>query len=58
MISAAPKRVKIGKNWNGWYVSLPRWWGGYDVIENLNSFEAAWAVYDQQRKSWARSRLV
>lgn len=35
------QKYKIGKNPWGWFLSIPGWWGGYDVIEELPSHEAA-----------------
>lgn len=39
-----PRKVHVGKNERGWYVALPKWWGGYDVVDDLPSWEQAMAV--------------
>lgn len=36
-----PRKPKVGKNEMGWYVSIPRFWGSWDVLEGLESREAA-----------------
>lgn len=35
------RKYRIGKNPYGWFLSIPNWWGGYDVIDRLPSHEAA-----------------
>lgn len=45
-------KFKIGKNPFGWFLSIPKWWGGYDVIEELPTHEAAIALMDHYRSSF------
>lgn len=40
-------KYKIGKNRFGWFLAIPRWWGGYDVIDSLPSHEAAVALMER-----------
>lgn len=44
------QRVLIKQNDLGWFVAFPRWWGGYDVIEAIPTYEEAWAVYEHRRR--------
>ena len=43
------QKYRIGKNSNGWYLAIPRWWGSFDVIDMLPSFESAVELFDRHR---------
>jgi hypothetical protein len=37
-------RIFVGKNYNGWYVRLQRYYGSFDVWEGHPSWEEAYSV--------------
>jgi hypothetical protein len=52
-------KFRIGKNAYGWFVAVPRNtypYSGYDVIEDVGSFEAAVALFNHIRWSWSSIR--
>lgn len=51
------RRPRVGKNANGWFVALPKWAGGFDVIEGFASQDDAYRVaYEYVGLPWSRRR--
>ena len=46
-------KLRVGKNGRGWFVAIPRSYGGFDVIEDVGSFESAWALATHLIYHWA-----
>lgn len=40
------RKIRVGKNDLGWFVALPKWWGGHDVIDAIPTWEAAMSIAD------------
>lgn len=45
-------KLRVGKNVNGWFVAIPQGWGGYDVIEDVGSFDGAMSLANHITSSW------
>ena len=45
-------KVRVGKNVNGWFVAIPNNLYGYDVMEDVGSFESAVALADHLIYQW------
>jgi hypothetical protein len=43
-------KFRIGKNQHGWYLTIPTWYGSFNVLEGIASFEEAVWMFDEHRR--------
>ena len=43
-------KFRIGKNYYGWFVAIPSWYGSFSVLEGFPSFESAIEFFNRHRR--------
>lgn len=51
--SLTRRKLKVGKNAQGWFVAVPQGWGGYHVLEDVGSFHGAVSLARHIVASWS-----